>query len=325
MRLGLFAVFSSAAGTLGSPGQANYAAANAYCDALAPHRRAHGQAGVSIGWGLWQASGSGGDGMTGGLSDTDVARMSRIGVKAMSDEQGLALFDAAHRHGGAHLVAADLNTRVLAARPAAALPALLRAFAGGRGGARPTAATVRQDVDWAAKLSALTVDEQHRTLLDLVRTHAAAVLGHSGTDAVRADAAFQDLGFDSLTAVELRNRISASTGLRLPATFIFRHPTPSAIADELRTRLCPAGADPAAPLLGELDRLETAITAQAHDDDTRGRLAARLQSLLWRLDDTAGGTTAGADGPEGIAAANDDLESASDDELFELIDRELPS
>ncbi|MFF1374651.1 SDR family NAD(P)-dependent oxidoreductase [Streptomyces sp. NPDC058308] len=345
MRLGIFIVFSSAAAALGSPGQANYAAANAYCDALMQHRRSQGLAGLSVGWGRWEAShthahtptddttddttdgpaadGSG-KGMSGGLSDTDVARMSRIGVKAMTNEHGLALLDAARHYGRAHLVAADLDTRVMAGRPATSLPALLRAFAGGRGSARPTASTVRQDIDWAGKLSALTADEQHRTLLDLVRTHAAAVLGHTGTDAVRADAPFQDLGFDSLTAVELRNRLSAATGLRLPATFIFRHPTPSATADELRTQLCPAGADPAAPLFGELDKLETAITGHAHDEDTRGRLAARLQSLLWRLDDAATGAR-GAGDAVGGAGQDGDLDSASDDELFELIDRELPS
>ncbi|MFI1677832.1 SDR family NAD(P)-dependent oxidoreductase [Streptomyces sp. NPDC020607] len=361
LRLGLFVVFSSAAATLGSPGQANYAAANAYCDALMQHRRAHGQAGLSVGWGLWEASpdksgnetrgdtagrpgetaartGETGEtagmtggmpsemvaGMTGALSDVDVARMARIGVKAMTTAHGLALLDAAHRHGRPHLVAADLNPRALAGKPAAALPPLLRAFAGGRGSARPTATTAaRQNIDWAGKLSALTTEEQHRTLLDLVRTHAAAVLGHAGTDAVRADAPFQDLGFDSLTAVELRNRLSAATGLRLPATFIFRHPTPSAIAEELRTQLCPAGADPSAPLFGELDKLETVIVGHAHDEDTRGRLVARLQSLLWRLDDTA--SAAGDTGGDAAESDDHDLESASDDELFELIDRELPS
>ncbi|WP_371934781.1 SDR family NAD(P)-dependent oxidoreductase [Streptomyces sp. KL118A] len=340
MRLGLFVVFSSAAATLGSPGQANYAAANAYCDALMQHRRALGQAGLSVGWGLWEATNDKGDattgaetgttagantgGMTGALSTTDVARMARIGVKAMTTAHGLALLDAAYRRGRPHLVAADLDPRALAGTPAAALPALLRAFAGGRGSARPTAATVaRQNIDWAGKLSVLTAEEQHRTLLDMVRTHAAAVLGHAGTDAVRADAPFQDLGFDSLTAVELRNRLSAATGLRLPATFIFRHPTPSAIAEELRTQLCPAGADPSAPLFGELDKLETVITGHAHDEDTRGRLVARLQSLLWRLDDTA--STPGDTGGDAAESDEHDLESASDDELFELIDRELPS
>ncbi|MEV7192770.1 SDR family NAD(P)-dependent oxidoreductase [Streptomyces sp. NPDC093510] len=371
-RLGLFVVFSSAAATLGSPGQANYAAANAYCDALMQHRRARGQAGLSVGWGLWEAAHEKGEaahdkgeaahekgeaahdkgeaahdkrgndmvgateaqppghtenapaGMTGSLSATDVARMARIGVKAMTTAHGLALLDAAHRDGRPHLVAADLDPRVLAGKPATALPPLLRAFAGGRGAARPTAATAaRQNIDWAGKLSALTAEEQHRTLLDLVRTHAAAVLGHAGTDAVRADAPFQDLGFDSLTAVELRNRLSAATGLRLPATFIFRHPTPSAIAEELRTQLCPAGADPAAPLFGELDKLETVIAGHAHDEDTRGRLVARLQSLLWRLDDTA--SAAGDTGGDAAGSDDHDLESASDDELFELIDRELPS
>ncbi|WP_409234485.1 SDR family NAD(P)-dependent oxidoreductase [Streptomyces sp. PA5.6] len=347
MRLGLFVVFSSAAATLGSPGQANYAAANAYCDALMRHRRARGRAGLSVGWGLWDASGdvrykdtaagseftphgdqsahgTGTPGMTGALSDVDVARMARIGVKAMTTAHGLALLDAALRHGRPHLMAADLNPRVLAGKPAAALPPLLRAFADGRGPARPTAATaVRQNTDWAGKLSALTAEEQHRTLLDLVRTHAAAVLGHAGTDAVRADAPFQDLGFDSLTAVELRNRLSAATGLRLPATFIFRHPTPTAIAEELRTQLCPAGADPSAPLFGELDKLETVIAGHAHDEGTRGRLVARLQSLLWRLDDTA--SAAGDIDGDATESDDHDLDSASDDELFELIDRELPS
>ncbi|MEV6673844.1 SDR family NAD(P)-dependent oxidoreductase [Streptomyces sp. NPDC051162] len=315
LRLGLFVVFSSAAATLGSPGQANYAAANAYCDALMRHRRVSGLSGLSVGWGLWQTDASSG-GMTGGLSDTDVARMARVGVKAMSTEYGLALLDAAYRQAAPYLLAADLNPRVLAARSATALPALLRAFAGGQGPARPAA--TRPSTDWAGQLAGLPAEAQHQTLLDLVRTHAAAVLGHAGTDAVRAEVPFTDLGFDSLTAVELRNRLSAATGLRLPATFIFRHPTPSAIAEELREQLCPAAADPSAPLFGELDRLETVIAGHAHDEDTRGRLVARLESLLWRLGDGAG------DGG-GEAVASDDLESASDDELFELIDRELPS
>jgi polyketide synthase 12 len=247
--------------------------------------------------------------MTAGLGGADLARMRRGGVRAMSVDRGLALFDAAYRHGRPHLIAADLDTRALAGKSA-----LLPARDGGRGSGRPAAAVARQDVDLAGRLAVLTEEEQHRTLLDLVRTHAAAVLGHAGVDAVRADAPFQDLGFDSLTAVELRNRLAAVTGLRLPSTFVFRHPTPSAIAAELRERLCPTASDPAAPLLGELDRLETVIVGHPHDAQTRGRLAARLQSLLWRLDDTP--TDAADDG---------DLDSASDDELFELIDRDLPS
>ncbi|WP_423229706.1 phosphopantetheine-binding protein [Streptomyces mobaraensis] len=236
----------------------------------------------------------------------------------MSGEHGLALLDAAQRRAEPYVLAADLNPRVLAAKSATALPALLRAFANGQGPARPTAAAGRPSTDWAGRLAGLTVEAQYQNLLDLVRTHAAAVLGHAGTDAVRADVPFTDLGFDSLTAVELRNRLSAATGLRLPATFIFRHPTPAAIAEELREQLCPAAADPSAPLFGELDRLETVIAGHAHDEDTRGRLVARLESLLWRLGDGAG------DG-SGDTVAGDDLESASDDELFELIDRELPS
>ena len=106
----------------------------------------------------------------------------------------------------------------------------------------------------------LPPDQQHRALLDLVRVNAATVLGHTDASAVQTDVPFKELGFDSLTAVELRNRLAAATGLRLPATFVFRHPTPSAVAEDLREQLCPAAADPSAPVFSDLDELEAAMT-----------------------------------------------------------------
>ena len=172
--LGLFAMFSSAAATLGSPGQANYAAANAYCDALAARRRATGLPGVSIAWGLWAAT----SGMTGHLADTDRARMSRTGVNALDTEHALALFDAACRHGEPGLVAIDLDVNVLAGQPAHALPAALRTLATRSGGPVRRAVTVeRQPDDWARRLAGLPAAEQRQMLLTLVRTHAVVGAG----------------------------------------------------------------------------------------------------------------------------------------------------
>ncbi|MGW7750955.1 SDR family NAD(P)-dependent oxidoreductase [Streptomyces violaceusniger] len=324
LRLGMFVLFSSAAGTLGSPGQANYAAANAFCDALAAHRRATGLPGVSIAWGLWADA----SGMTGHLAEADLARMSRTGVAALSTRHGLALLDAAVQHGGDHLVAAQVDTRTLAGLPADSLPATLRALAatgGGVGGAgRRTAAAAGEgrQVDWGARLAGLSTAERHRLVLNLVRGHAATVLGHADVDAVQAEASFKELGFDSLTAVELRNRLAAATGLRLPAALVFDYPEAAVLADYLLERLAPGdgaapGRDAVDPVLGELARLDTTLATLVTDDEGRQRIAKRLGALLatWN----GGGSGAPADTTD-----FDALEAASDDEMFELIDRELP-
>ncbi|MEU8481619.1 SDR family NAD(P)-dependent oxidoreductase, partial [Streptomyces hygroscopicus] len=318
LRLGMFVMFSSAAGVMGSPGQANYAAANAYCDALATHRQAMGLPAVSVAWGLWADA----SGMTGHLDEADLARMSRSGIAAMSAGQALGLMDAACWHGAPQPAAVRLDLRALAARPADTLPALLRTLLDGGPAPRRTAATGASAAGLVARLAALTEEEQHRTLLTLVRAQAAAVLGHTGVDAVPDDIPFKDIGFDSLTGVELRNRLAAATGLRLPATVVFRHPTPSAIAAELRGKLCPAQASTAAPVFGELARLEAEVARLAPDDEARDRLAKRLETLLWRLND---GTPAEDPGRHHPTVDNGALDSASDDELFAFIDRELPS
>ncbi|WP_420719621.1 SDR family NAD(P)-dependent oxidoreductase [Streptomyces sp. RTd22] len=315
--LAMFVMFSSAAGVMGSPGQANYAAANAFCDALASRRQHLGLPGVSVAWGLWAEA----SGMTGHLAEADLARMARSGIAAMPSDQALRLLDAACWHGDPQPAAVGLDVRALSALPPDALPALLRALtAGARGAtARRTAATGAPAAGLVGRLAALTPDEQHRELLNLVRTQAAAVLGHTDTGAVDSDTPFKDLGFDSLTAVELRNRLAAATGLRLPATFIFRHPTSSAIADDLREQLCPVAADTSGPVFGELEKLEGAMARFVPDDRARGRLAKRLEALLWRLGDGAPETAVGHTVDDGA------VEAASDDELFAFIDRELPS
>ncbi|MEU5980637.1 SDR family NAD(P)-dependent oxidoreductase, partial [Streptomyces sp. NPDC047315] len=314
--LTMFVVLSSAAGTLGSAGQANYAAANAFCDALIAHRRAAGLAGNSVGWGLWAEA----SGMAGGLTGTDLARMARTGFRPISTPHGLALFDASLARGDAHLVALDLDPRALPDRSDPALPVLLRTLAAGAA-PRRTAATRQAPGDLADRLAALPVDGQRQFLLDLVRTNAAAVLGHADAATVRADASFKELGFDSLTVVELRNRLAAATGLRLPASLVFDYVEAGLLAEHLRERLAPDATattgDPVDPLLGELGRIEATLTALELDDGARGRLARRLTGLLSAVH--AAPAAEGADGPVGF----DDVESATDDEIFELIDREL--
>ncbi|MCQ8195505.1 SDR family NAD(P)-dependent oxidoreductase [Streptomyces rugosispiralis] len=325
LRLGAFVLFSSAAGVMGSPGQANYAAANAFCDALAAHRQALGLPTVSVAWGLWAEASE----MTGALADADLARMSRSGVTAMAADHALRLLDAAAEHGGHQLIAADMDTRVLAAQPAESLPATLRALAasgagaGARGaaGRRTAAAADARPDDWADRLAGLSVAEQQHAVLQLVRGHVATVLGHADAEAVRADTNFKELGFDSLTAVELRNRIAAATGLRLPAALVFDYPDAAVLADYLLERIAPAvGATPgrggADPVLNELARLEATLIGLEMEDGDSGAITARLESLLakWKA------TRKSAE--EEMTAA-ERLESASAAQVLDFIDNEL--
>ncbi|WP_344318562.1 SDR family NAD(P)-dependent oxidoreductase, partial [Streptomyces yatensis] len=309
--LALFVMFSSTAGTLGASGQSNYAAANAYCDALAAHRRTLGLPGLSVAWGLWADA----SGMTGHLGEADRARMAQSGIGAMSSERALGLLDVAVRHGHHHLIAIDLDVRALAGQPALTLPAPLRALTGG-GTARRTAATARPHTDWAGHLATLPLEEQRRTLLSLVLTHAAAALGHSDPGRIQTERGFLELGFDSLTAIELRNRLTAVTGLRLATTLIFDHPNPAALAAHLHTELAPEDVDPLAPMLGEIDRMESALLSVAQDEAAREALLGRLQSTLSKLGALHGGGT-----EEGRAAGR--IQDATADEIFQFIDQDL--
>ncbi|MGC9501120.1 type I polyketide synthase, partial [Streptomyces sp. WG7] len=255
--LAAFVLFSSVAGTLGNPGQANYAAANACLDALAQHRRAAGLPAVSLAWGLWETP----SGMTGELTAADMQRLARAGLSPLTSGEGLALFDtacalAAAAGGGTGadtaddgvLVAMHLDTAPLRARAeAGALPAVFRGLvrgasrraAGQSAGEAAASAAARR----LAELPGLSEEEQERVLLDVVRAQVAAVLAYPSPDAVGETQEFLELGLDSLTAVELRNQLNAATGLRLPPTLVFDYPTPILVAGLLRAELAGASGD----------------------------------------------------------------------------------
>ncbi|MFD8015976.1 type I polyketide synthase, partial [Streptomyces sp. NPDC059762] len=299
--LAAFVLFSSAAGVLGAPGQANYAAANAFLDALAAHRRAHGLPGVSMAWGPWEQTSA----LTQGLAGALQSVAGRRGLVPLSTADALARFDAALGAGLAAPVLTELDMRHLRAQVVAdALPPVLRGLvrvpprrAGDGGGSV------------ADRLVGRDREEQQAILVELVRGHIAAVLGHGSPAEISADRAFQDLGFDSLTAVELRNRLGGTTGLRLPATLVFDYPTVRALAEYLLDRVAPPEPSPADIALECLDRLEEALAALAPDAVDK-LVEHRLRELAERAN---GGAKAGPHGAE--------VENASADELMELIDQ----
>ncbi|WP_196812254.1 SDR family NAD(P)-dependent oxidoreductase [Nocardia sp. CNY236] len=234
--LSAFLLFSSAAGVIGNAGQANYAAANAFLDALAADRRAQGRTAQSIAWGLWAQRSA----MTEHLDETNRQRVTRGGVAAFSDAEGLTLFDAVLRQDAAVLVPVRLDLDRHRLATAAEVPALLRGLV--REVVRPVAATAgaAEANSLRLRLAELDLSERKTVLADLVREKVARVLRHPDAAAVDPELAFQDLGFDSLTSVELRNQLNAVTGLRLPATLVFDHPTPEAVAAHIAERLVPA-------------------------------------------------------------------------------------
>src|SRR6187551_2227745 len=223
--LSAFVMFSSVAGAMGTPGQANYAAANVFLDSLAAHRRAEGLPATSIAWGYWEEE----SGMTSHLSEADLARMQRVGIAALSNEQGLALFDTALAAEPPLVLAAPFDRVGLQTMAAAGmLPPILSGLV--RTAARRRTAA---SGSLAVKLAALPEAEREDYVLELVRSETAAVLGHGSSADVEPGRAFKDLGFDSLAAVELRNRLGATTGLRLPATLVFDYPSAAAIGSYL--------------------------------------------------------------------------------------------
>ncbi|HEY2061386.1 MAG TPA: type I polyketide synthase, partial [Amycolatopsis sp.] len=224
-----FVVFSSVAGTFGAAGQGNYAAANAFLDALAVHRRSEGLPGTSLAWGPWAQSG----GMTTTLTDAELERLARAGTPPVTEEQGVALFDAALSVPEAAVLPVRLDLGVL--RGLGDVPHLLRGLV--KTGRRSVIAGTGTASALVQRLARLTAADRADTVLDLVRTEVAATLGHAGADAIEPSRAFTDLGFDSLTAIELRNRLSRATGLRTSATVIFDYPTSSALAAHVLSEL----------------------------------------------------------------------------------------
>ncbi|RKT54477.1 acyl transferase domain-containing protein [Saccharothrix australiensis] len=295
--LSAFVVFSSAAGTFGNAGQANYAAANAYLDALVEHRRERGLPAASLAWGPWAV----------GMAEGEADRLARAGVRPLSEDEGLRLFDAALRAEAPVTLPIGLDPAAMAAT---GTPPLLRGLV------RPTrrraaVAAPTGDADaLAERIAALPEAERGRALLDLVVTSAAHVLGHTSTAAVAPDRGFLDLGFDSLTAVELRNRLDAETGLRLPTTLVFDHPTPADLAEHLLAALPLPGAVGVRAVHAGIEDLERALAAVRASDDERAAVTTRLRALLAAWDDRP-------------RPADDTLDDATADELFDLLDAEL--
>ena len=233
-----FVMFSAAVAVLGSPGQGNYVAANTVVDGLAAARTAAGLAAQAIVWPAWNLPG----GMAGSLTGAAARRMQAAWPPPVTLEQGLALFDAATATDAPYVLPiAEMSTAGIAQ---ADMPPLFRALAGP---GRRAAAGPGQGGGLARELAGVPAGRRVRHVTGVVLGHAAAVLGHASASAVDAGSEFRGLGFDSLTAVELRNRLSAATGLRLPATLVFDYPTPAVLAAYLVGELDPDAADVAGP------------------------------------------------------------------------------
>ncbi|MDX3234006.1 type I polyketide synthase, partial [Streptomyces sp. ME19-01-6] len=249
LSLSAFVLFSSLAGMTGSAGQANYAAANATLDALACHRRAARLPAVSLAWGVWEQAG----GMTGQLDATNQARLRRSGLSPLVTSEGLELFDKALSCGRPLVAPAAIDMAEL--QTTGSVPPYLRQVTGVPArvsGSRD--ASAGGPTSLRRRLTGLGTEERLREVLRLVRSRAAAVLGHGTADAVPVDSAFRDLGFDSLAAVDLRNRLQQATGLRLPAGLVFDRPRPDVLArflcDELVGGMPAATAAPPASAVG---------------------------------------------------------------------------
>ncbi|MDH6114856.1 acyl transferase domain-containing protein/acyl carrier protein [Kitasatospora sp. MAP12-15] len=244
--LSAFVLFSSISGVMGSAGQGNYAAGNVFLDALAQYRRSRGLAGQSLAWGAWAQT----TGMTGRLSEADMHRINSSGVPPLTVAQGLALLDTAMTVDAPFLVPLGRLATSGAAPMRGETPTMFRGLV--RGGRR-LAATAEGGAGTATALATRLYElrdaERVRHLVDLVRTEAAGVLGHASAQTIGAERDFHDLGLDSLTALELRNRLTAVTGLRLPATLVFDYPTPTVLAEHLLAALLDEHGDAAAPVV----------------------------------------------------------------------------
>jgi polyketide synthase 12 len=310
--LSAFVLFSSIAGVLGGAGQANYAAANATLDALAERRYRRGLPAVSMAWGLWEEA----SGMTAKLGESDRARAARGGVRAMPSAEGLALFDAARELGEARVVPARLDLKVIRSRAAAEeIPGVLRGLvraparrAAGEGGAASEPDRLLR------ALAGASPAERQRMLVDLVREQTSVVLGQAGLDQVRQDRPFRELGLDSLTGVELRNRLSAATRVRLAATTVFDYPTPEELAEYLLEEMAPEGE---AAGTGEQDSLEERFRGALAEIPMDAFREAGVMGILRRL--TGVGEEAGTDGEPGRPAA----ETLETMDLADLVSRAL--
>ncbi len=274
-----FVLFSSVTATLGNPGQASYTAANAFLDGLARYRRAHGLPATSLAWGLWAEA----SGMTSQLTHADLGRLARQGIAPMPAEQGLGLFSAALAYLP-ELAAVTIPARLDMAelRAQARSGDLLPVFRSlvPRAVARVTRPPSPSS-SWARKLAALPPDERQREALGLVRSHAAVVLGYAAPMAVDTDRAFTEIGLDSMGTVELQNRLTTATGLRLAASVIFDYPTVRALADHIKEQALGTEAAVASPAAARVDVADDPIVITGMSCRYPG--GVRSPEDLWQL------------------------------------------
>ncbi|TDT97690.1 polyene macrolide polyketide synthase [Streptomyces sp. 846.5] len=307
-----FVVFSSIAGVWGSGGQGAYAAANAFLDGLVERRRAGGLVGTSVAWGPWAG---------GGMASAEGAEehLRRRGLPALRPELAVAALQRVLECGDGAVVVAQVDWARFApaftsGRPSPLLADLPEAQDALKGIAAAAPVDAGESVLYQS-LAGLPSADREQQLVTLVRGLAAAVLGHADTEAIEEGKAFRDLGFDSLTVVELRNRLSAETGLRLPTTLVFDYPTPRHLARHINDELFTEDTGSDTAVLADLERIASAIPRLSPDNDARALVKARLQSILSEL-----GNAAESD-PK--AAVSQQLDTASDDEIFDFINKEL--
>ena len=305
-----FLIFSSAAGVLGGAAQSAYAAANAFLDSLAAHRHAKGLPATSLAWGLWESS------LATDADGGEARRLAqqiraRLGFVPIAPDRALALFDLASTLDEPLLAPVELDRAVLRGQAGAGtLPAVLRGLV------RAPARRERGVDSLAQRLAAVAEDEREPFVLDLVRTHVAAVLGFGSAGDIESDRAFRELGFDSLAAVELRNRLSAATGMRLPTTLVFDYPTAEVAAGYILAAVG-TGAGTAKEKTGEvavqeaLAALEKALATIEAGDGARARVESQLRATLLSLSD------------DDSELEGEELRSMSHEEMFELIDEEF--
>jgi pimaricinolide synthase PimS1 len=306
LELSRFLLFSSSAGTLGTAGRASYAAVAASHDALAARRRAAGLPATSLAWG-WTELGTEEE----SIGESVRGRMSRAGLTPIASQRALALFDAALQREEPLLAPIEFDAAALRALAReGALPSPLRGLV------RVPAADRSEEAVFASRLAAVSAEERPALALELVRGQIATVLGHSSATDVEPDRPFQELGFDSLTAVELRNRLGVATGLRLPPTLAFDYPTPAALAGYLAEQLVADGPEttPEQEIEAALTSLDQALEALAADGGARERVSMRLRASL--------ASFSGEQGERDEVLA-EDLAAMSHDEVFALIDEEV--
>jgi len=334
--LDAFIMFSAVSATWGSGRQAAYGAANTYLDALAHHRRAQGLAATTISWGAWAEAGMGvtdasqdalrrrglapGSWTEAGMPPQEAAAetFAGWGMRMSAPERMLAALQQTMDSGETSITVADVDwpkfvDTFTMARPRPLLHDIPEALQALRTSSDATAAPPGEAAPLADLLANLPPAEQDRQLAELVRAHVAAVLGHATAAAIQMDRGLLDAGLDSATAVDLRNKLGSATGLRLPATIVFDHPTPADLARFLRYQLLGSAPDPATAVLADIDRLEASLAGLSGTGGDLTAAVSRLAGLLRRWSEP----------PRPSAVTQPDLDSATMTEIFDILDDEL--